>query len=102
MRAKLTEPEREDWLPVLLSNGWHVMEERDAIAKTYTFRNFIEAFQWMTGVAIWAEKWDHHPEWSNVYRTVNVVLTTHDAGGLTELDVTLARKMDTLAPDTAG
>ena len=70
---------------------------RDAITKTYEFGNFVEAFGWMTRVAIWAEKWDHHPEWSNVYKTVTVVLTTHDVGGLSALDAKLARKMDGLA-----
>ena len=57
---------------------------------------FIEAFGWMTRAAIWAEKWNHHPEWSNVYNKVDVVLTTHDADGLSSLDVKLARKLDTL------
>lgn len=77
--------------------GWAAVEGRDAIQKTYQFTNFIEAFGWMTRVAIWAEKWNHHPEWSNVYKTVVVTLTTHDAGGLTELDAKLAKKMDALA-----
>ncbi|MEY4697908.1 MAG: putative pterin-4-alpha-carbinolamine dehydratase, partial [Pseudomonadota bacterium] len=69
----------------------------DALTRTYVFRNFIEAFGFMTRAALWAEKWNHHPEWSNVYKTVTVTLTTHDAGGLTELDVKLASKMDQLA-----
>lgn len=81
----------------LIAAGWAKVEGREAIHKTYQFANFVEAFRWMTGVAIWAEKWNHHPEWSNVYRTVDVVLTTHDAGGLTDLDLKLARKMDALA-----
>ena len=68
----------------------------NAIAKSFKFKNFIEAFGWMTRVAIWSEKWVHHPEWSNVYNRVDVVLTTHDADGLTALDVKLARKMDAL------
>ncbi len=76
--------------------GWALTDGRDAIAKTFEFKNFIEAFGWMTRAAIWAEKWNHHPEWSNVYKTVEVTLTTHDAGGLTELDIKLARKMDAL------
>ena len=70
---------------------------RDAIRKTYTFANFVEAFGFMTRVALHAEKLDHHPEWFNVYRTVEVTLSTHDAGGLTELDVKLATRMDGLA-----
>ena len=61
------------------------------------FANFIEAFGWMTKVAFWAEKLNHHPEWDNVYKTVNVVLTTHDVDGLSTLDVQLASRMDALA-----
>ncbi len=73
-----------------------MVEGRDAIAKTFVFENFVDAFGWMTRVAIWAEKWNHHPEWSNVYKTVEVVLTTHDVDGLSALDAKLARKMDGL------
>lgn len=94
---KLTDQERDELLSPLLANGWALVDGRDAICKTYTFRNFIEAFGWMTRVALWAEKWNHHPEWDNVYRTVNVVLTTHDVDGLSPLDVKLANKMDDLA-----
>ena len=72
---------------------------RDAIQKTYKFRNFIDAIGFMTKAAIWAEKLNHHPEWSNVYGKVTVVLTTHDADGLTEVDARLATKMDVLAKD---
>lgn len=81
----------------LLAAGWQMVEGRDAIQKTYVFKNFIEAFGFMTRAALWAEKWNHHPEWSNVYKTVDVVLTTHDVGGLSDLDDKLARKMDQLA-----
>ena len=77
--------------------GWSLVEGRSAIARTFTFRNFSEAFGFMTRVALAAEKMDHHPEWSNVYKTVDVTLSTHDAGGITELDVKLARKMNNLA-----
>ncbi len=83
-------------LAPLLAAGWLPVEGRDAIAKRFSFANFVEAFGWMTRVALWAEKWDHHPEWSNVYKTVEVTLTSHDAGGLTERDVKLAAKMDAL------
>ena len=61
------------------------------------FADFVEAFGWMTRVAIWAEKWNHHPEWSNVYKSVDVVLSSHDVDGLSALDAKLARKMDSLA-----
>ena len=90
-------PAREEALAPLLANGWALVEGRDAIAKTYRFGSFVDAFGWMTKVALWAEKLDHHPEWSNVYRTVEVTLSTHDAGGLTALDIRLATKMDALA-----
>lgn len=81
----------------LLAAGWQMVDGRDAIRKTYVFRNFIDAFGFMTRAALWAEKWNHHPEWSNVYKTVDVVLTTHDIDGLSDLDDKLARKMDQLA-----
>lgn len=80
----------------LTNAGWNLCDEGKAVSKTYVFRNFVEAFGFMTRAAIWAEKWDHHPEWSNVYKTVNVKLTTHDTGGLTEKDVKLAKKFDEL------
>ncbi len=77
--------------------GWTAVTGRDAISKTFTFQNFNEAFGFMTRAALVAEKMDHHPEWSNVYKTVSVTLSTHDAGGLTELDVKLADAMDKIA-----
>jgi 4a-hydroxytetrahydrobiopterin dehydratase len=92
-------PKLKDRSPLapLLANGWALDQTRDAITKTYKFANFIEAFGFMTRAAIWTEKWDHHPEWSNIYARVTVTLTTHDAGGLTELDIKLASKLDALA-----
>ena len=78
-------------------NGWRESEGRDAIAKTFVFRDFNEAFGFMTRVAMLAEKMDHHPEWSNVYKTVSATLTTHDAGGVTEKDIALAKAMDAFA-----
>ena len=96
MAEKLTAAARETDLGPLLQNGWALVDGRDAIAKSYQFKNFIDAFGWMTRAAIWAEKWNHHPEWSNVYKTIEVTLSTHDADGLTELDIKLARKMDAL------
>ena len=77
--------------------GWTEVSGREAIGRTYTFRNFSEAFGFMTRVALFAEKKDHHPEWRNVYRTVEVVLATHDAGGVTARDIDLARAMDAIA-----
>jgi 4a-hydroxytetrahydrobiopterin dehydratase len=93
---KLSDDTRDMLLEPLLANGWVLHSERDALVKQYKFKNFIDAFGWMTRVAIWAEKWNHHPEWDNVYATVNVVLTTHDVDGLSTLDLKLARKMDGL------
>ncbi len=97
MTERLSEETRGPLLEPLFETGWSMQDGRDAIQKTYVFADFVEAFGWMTRVAIWAEKWNHHPEWDNVYKTVNVVLTTHDVGGLSALDAKLARKMDSLA-----
>ena len=94
MAEKLTD---ERALEPLLSTGWTRAEGRDAIEKTYKFKNFVDAFGFMTRAAIWAEKWNHHPEWRNVYNKVHVTLTTHDVDGLSSLDVKLARKFDGLA-----
>jgi 4a-hydroxytetrahydrobiopterin dehydratase len=80
-----------------LGAGWSAAEGRDAIVKTFKFADFNAAFGWMTRVALAAEKLDHHPEWSNVYSRVEVLLATHDADGVTELDVTLAGIMDAAA-----
>lgn len=96
MADLLTDAARATALAPLLAAGWQPVEGRDALAKRFVFRNFVEAFGWMTRVAIYAEKWNHHPEWFNVYKTVEVTLSTHDAGGLTELDVKLASKMEQL------
>ena len=84
-------------LDPLLATGWSMVEGRDAIAKRFVVRSFVEAVGCMTRAALWAEKLNHHPEWSNVYKTVDVVLTTHDCDGLSELDVKLATRMDQLA-----
>jgi 4a-hydroxytetrahydrobiopterin dehydratase len=77
--------------------GWSEVPDRDAITRTFVFRDFKEAFGFMTRVAEVAEEMNHHPEWSNVYKTVEVTLSTHDAGGVTERDVKLAQAMDRLA-----
>ncbi len=85
---------RDTHLSPLFATGWAMVEGRDAIAKSFRLNNFRQAFAFMTEAALWAEKLDHHPEWSNVYNEVEVVLQTHSAGGLTMLDVKLATKMD--------
>lgn len=94
MAVKLEPAEREGALSKL--NGWIYDPTADAISHDYKFKTFSEAFAFMTRVALAAEKMDHHPEWSNVYNKVRITLTTHDAGGLTEKDVTLAGKIDRL------
>jgi 4a-hydroxytetrahydrobiopterin dehydratase len=78
-------------------SGWTEAPGRAAIAKTFTFKDFNEAFGFMSRAALVAEKSDHHPEWKNVYKTVEVVLATHDAGGVTRLDIELAKAMNAIA-----
>ncbi|MEM9970460.1 MAG: 4a-hydroxytetrahydrobiopterin dehydratase [Pseudomonadota bacterium] len=94
MTDKLEGAARTEALDQLKGAGWQHDSERDAIQKKFQFKNFVEAFGWMTQIAIIAEKLNHHPEWFNVYNTVNVTLTTHDANGLSALDVELAGWMD--------
>jgi 4a-hydroxytetrahydrobiopterin dehydratase len=95
MAQKLTSEARKAALAKL--TGWTEVAGRDAIAKKFVFKDFSQAFGFMTRAALVAEKMDHHPEWSNVYKTVDVTLSTHDAGGVTELDVKLAAAMDRIA-----
>jgi 4a-hydroxytetrahydrobiopterin dehydratase len=95
MAGKLSAEARKTALQAL--PGWAEVVGRDAIAKTFVFRDFNEAFGFMARVALVAEKADHHPEWRNVYKTVDVVLSTHDAGGLTGKDIDLARAMNAIA-----
>ena len=92
---KLSDAEREAALADL--DGWSLVEGRDAVFKTFSFKNFSEAFGWMSRVAMAAEKIDHHPEWFNVYKTVEVTLSTHSVGGLSSLDIKLAKMMDKMA-----
>ncbi len=94
MVEQLSQAERADTLDGL--PDWDVDEARDAITRTFTFDDFSQAFAFMTQVALLAEKADHHPEWSNVYNRVDVLLTTHDAGGLSERDIDMAQKIDAL------
>ena len=95
MAEKLSGEARKSALARL--KGWSEVAGRDAITRKFVFKDFNEAFGFMARAALVAEKLDHHPEWSNVYKTVDVTLSTHDAGGLTELDVKLAEAMDKLA-----
>ena len=95
MAQNLTGPGRADALGKL--KGWSEVAGRDAISKKFVFKDFNQAFGFMARAALVAEKMDHHPEWFNVYKTVDVTLSTHDAGGVTELDVKLAAEMDRMA-----
>ena len=95
MAEKLTGEARKTALAKLAF--WSEVKGRDAIAKTFVFKDFNEAFGFMSRVALVAEKADHHPEWKNVYKTVEVVLSTHDAGGLTAKDIALAEAMERFA-----
>ncbi|HTC98081.1 MAG TPA: 4a-hydroxytetrahydrobiopterin dehydratase [Bradyrhizobium sp.] len=95
MTQRLTGEARKSTLAGL--PGWTEVGGRDAIAKTFVFKDFNEAFGFMSRAALVAEKHDHHPEWRNVYKTVEVVLATHDAGGVTAKDVELAKAMNAIA-----
>jgi 4a-hydroxytetrahydrobiopterin dehydratase len=91
----MSDPLDQSGRNALSAAGWDVGETK--ADKTFQFKNFVEAFGWMTSVAITAEKLNHHPEWFNVYKTVKVTLTTHDTDGLSDLDWKLANRMDALA-----
>jgi len=90
----LTDSERQSLSSEL--KEWAMVDSRDAISRQFIFRDFNEAFGFMTRVALEAEKQDHHPEWSNVYRTVTIVLTSHDVNGLSRRDVALAKVIDAI------
>ncbi|TPW26998.1 4a-hydroxytetrahydrobiopterin dehydratase [Pararhizobium mangrovi] len=93
--AKLDSTQIESLLPSL--EGWHLNGDGSGIERTFTFRDFSEAFGFMCRVALVAEKMNHHPDWFNAYKTVQVCLSTHDIGGVSENDVELARAMDRIA-----
>ena len=95
MAERLSPEMRKSALRELL--GWKEVAGRDAIERTFVFKDFNEAFGFMSRAALVAEKNDHHPEWRNVYKTVEVVLATHDAGGVTQRDVELAKAMNAIA-----
>ena len=95
---KLAGEEREKHLSRIGSTGWKVQNDRDAIEKNFEFLDFSQAWSFMSRAGLLAEKMDHHPEWFNVYNRVEVKLTTHDVGGLSELDFKLATKMESFKP----
>jgi 4a-hydroxytetrahydrobiopterin dehydratase len=102
MAPALTPDERTALLPPLLANGWAHDQTRDAIAKHLKFKNFSQAWAAMSRVALLAETMDHHPEWANVYNRLDITLTTQSAGGLSNLDMTLARKIDQIAAEMSA
>jgi 4a-hydroxytetrahydrobiopterin dehydratase len=95
MVDKLSPEARRDALAEL--TGWDQVEDRDAIEKSFKFKSFNEAWGFMSRVALAAEKLNHHPEWFNVYNRVDILLSTHDCGGLSELDIKLAKRIDAYA-----
>ena len=97
MNRKLESDERKSALEDLQTRGWSLVEDRDAIRKTFKFDSFVDAWGWMSKMAIEAEKLNHHPEWFNVYNKVIVELTTHDVDGLSNYDFQLAARMEQLA-----
>lgn len=100
--AQLLDPTaRNEQLPALGATGWGAVPDRDALRKIWKFRNFSEAWGFMTRAALVAEKLNHHPEWSNTYNIVDITLSTHDCDGLSQLDLDLASRMDALAGDAA-
>jgi 4a-hydroxytetrahydrobiopterin dehydratase len=99
MADLLSTEDRKAHLPPLAETGWAAVSGKDAIRKIWKFRNFSEAWGFMSRSALVAEKLNHHPEWKNVYNVVDVTLTTHSAKGLTGLDIDLALAMDRFAPE---
>ena len=96
-RIKLDDSQRTEKLEPLFNAGWKMVEGRDAIEKKFQFKDFNQAFGFMTRVALKADKMDHHPEWFNVYNNVNITLSTHECQGLSNRDVTLAKFIEEAA-----
>lgn len=97
MAQPLSDTDRAAALPPLGDSGWRAAPDRDAIRKVLKFKSFSEAWGFMSRVALAAEKLNHHPEWRNVYNVVDITLTTHDCGGLSDLDIALAQRIDAMA-----
>ena len=94
MANKLNHQDKNNFISAQTKNGWQYIKENDSIHKKFEFKNFVDAFSWMTKVALFAEKINHHPEWFNVYKIVEVTLKTHDVNSLSDLDKKLSEKMD--------
>jgi 4a-hydroxytetrahydrobiopterin dehydratase len=97
MADPMSDRDRAAPLAAAEARGWRLSQDGAAIAKRFEFKDFSEAFGWMARAALLAEKMDHHPDWTNVYNRVDVTLTSHDAGGLTQRDFTLAERFDAIA-----
>lgn len=97
MSELLDQATRAEHLPALGATGWGAVPDRDALRKIWKFRNFSEAWGFMSRAALIAEKLNHHPDWTNIFNVVDVTLTTHHCHGLSQLDLDLARQMDALA-----
>lgn len=93
----MTETMTDAQITAAKAAGWEIAEDQAGMSKSFKFKDFSEAWGFMSRAALWCEKLNHHPEWSNTYNTVEVTLTTHDTGGLSDKDATLAEKMDALA-----
>jgi len=91
---KLNHQDKKNFINAQTKKGWQYIKENDSIYKKFEFKNFVDAFSWMTKVALFAEKINHHPEWFNVYKIVEVTLKTHDVNSLSDLDKKLSEKMD--------
>ncbi len=94
MANKLNHQDKKNFINAQTKKGWQYIKENDSIYKKFEFKNFVDAFSWMTKVALFAEKINHHPEWFNVYKIVEVTLKTHDVNSLSDLDKKLSEKMD--------
>ncbi len=92
MANKLNHEDKKNFISAQTKNGWQYIKENDSIYKKFEFKNFVDAFSWMTKVALFAEKINHHPEWFNVYKTVEVTLKTHDVNSLSDLDKKFLKK----------
>jgi 4a-hydroxytetrahydrobiopterin dehydratase len=95
--ALLSDAARTEALPALITSGWHLVAGQDALRKVLKFSTFSEAWGFMSRAVLMAEKLNHHPDWRNIYNLVDITLTTHDCGGLSELDLKLAHVMNRLA-----
>lgn len=96
-----TDDNKQDALRSIAEANWLKVKEKDSISKTFTFKNFVQAFSFMTAIALESEKIDHHPEWFNVYNKVEITLTSHFCNGVSKLDIRLAKVIDSIYAKSA-